>query len=130
MASWEELQFFLQHGSATRRLREDAKLEHLHRVSTRTRRWDELVILAFDHRIQMVEIADRYGASHERISRFKALVAEGARQAAGSRPGVGVIVDGRFGEDVFPAMTGKGWWVARPVELPGSRPLQFEAVRI
>jgi 5-dehydro-2-deoxygluconokinase len=24
-------------------------------------------------------------------------------------------------------MTGKGWWVARPVELPGSRPLQFEA---
>ncbi len=37
MASWEELQFFLVHGSATRRLREDAQLEHLHRASTRTR---------------------------------------------------------------------------------------------
>lgn len=127
MASWEEVQYFLQHGSSTRRLREDVKLEHLHRVSTRTRRWDELVILAFDHRMQMEEIADRYGADHERISRFKALVAEGARQAAGTRAGVGIIVDGRFGEDVFPAMTGKGWWIARPVELPGSRPLQFEA---
>ena len=127
MASWEELQFFLLHGSSTRRLREDAPLEHLHRVSTRTRRWEELVILAFDHRMQLEELADRHGASHARIHAFKQLIAQGARQGAGQRSGVGIIVDGRFGEDVFPSMTGKGWWVARPVELPGSRPLQFEA---
>jgi 5-dehydro-2-deoxygluconokinase len=127
MASWEELQFFLLHGSSTRRLREDTQLEHLHRVSTRTRRWEELVILAFDHRMQLEELADRHGASHARIHTFKQLIAQGARQGAGKRSGVGIIVDGRFGEDVFPPMTGKGWWVARPVELPGSRPLQFEA---
>lgn len=127
MASWEELQFFLLHGSATRRLREDRQLEHLHRVSTRTRRWAELVILAFDHRVQLEEIAAKHGLGNERINLFKALIAEGARRGAGRRPGVGIIVDGRFGEDVFPAMTGKGWWVARPVELPGSRPLRFEA---
>jgi 5-dehydro-2-deoxygluconokinase len=127
MASWEELQFFLDHGSNTRRLREDVQLEHLHRVSTRTRRWEELVILAFDHRIQLEEIADRHGANHGRINAFKLLIAEGARQGAGKRSGVGIIVDGRFGEDVFPPMTGTGWWVARPVELPSSRPLQFEA---
>ncbi len=127
MASWEELQFFLLHGSATRRLREDVQLEHLHRVSTRTRRWAELVILAFDHRVQLEELAARHGVGHERINRFKSLIAEGARRGAGRRPGVGIIVDGRFGEDVFPGMTGKGWWIARPVELPGSRPLRFEA---
>ncbi len=127
MASWEELQFFLLHGSATRRLREDAQLEHLHRVSTRTRRWAELVILAFDHRVQLEELAARHGVDHERINRFKSLIAEGARRGAGRRQGVGIIVDGRFGEDVFPEMTGKGWWIARPVELPGSRPLRFEA---
>lgn len=127
MASWEELQFFLVHGSATRRLREDAQLEHLHRASTRTRRWEELVILAFDHRMQLEELAARHGAGNERIPPFKALIAEGARRGAAQRAGVGVIVDGRFGEDVFPSVTGKGWWVARPVELPGSRPLQFEA---
>lgn len=127
MASWEELQFFLLHGSNTRRLREDVRLEHLHRVSNRTRRWDELVILAFDHRTQLQELADRHGASHARINAFKLLVAEGARQGAGQRAGVGIIVDGRFGDDVFAPMTGTGWWVARPVELPGSRPLQFEA---
>lgn len=128
MASWEELQFFLDHGSNTRRLREDLQLEHLHRVSTRTRRWDnDLVILAFDHRMQLEELADRHGANHARIPALKLLIAEGARQGAGKRAGVGIIVDGRFGEDVFPPMTGTGWWVARPVELPGSRPLQFEA---
>jgi 5-dehydro-2-deoxygluconokinase len=127
MASWEELQFFLVHGSATRRLREDAQLEHLHRASTRTRRWEELVILAFDHRMQLEELAARHGAGNDRIPPFKALIAEGARRAAAQRAGVGVIVDGRFGEDVFPSVTGRGWWVARPVELPGSRPLQFEA---
>jgi len=127
MASWEELQFFLLHGSATRRLREDAQLEHLHRVSTRTRRWAELVILAFDHRAHLEELAVRHGVGKERINLFKSLIADGARRGAGRRPGVGIIVDGRFGEDVFPAMTGKGWWIARPVELPGSRPLRFEA---
>jgi len=127
MASWEELQFFLAHGSATRRLREDAQLEHLHRASTRMRRWEELVILAFDHRMQLEELAARHGAGSERIPLFKSLIAEGARRGAAQRAGVGVIVDGRFGEEVLPTVTGKGWWVARPVELPGSRPLQFEA---
>lgn len=127
MASWTELQHFLAQGSATRRLREDPVLEHLHRVTTRTRRWDELVILAFDHRVQLEELAARHGAGRERIAAFKQLVAVGARRGAGQRAGVGVILDGRFGEDVLPTVTGKNWWVARPVELPGSRPLEFEA---
>ena len=127
MASWTELQYFLEHGSTTRRLREDSLLEHLHRVTTRTRRWDELVILAFDHRAQLEELAARHGAGTGRIAAFKQLVAAGARRGAGQRAGVGVILDGRFGEDVLPTVTGKSWWVARPVELPGSRPLEFEA---
>ena len=131
MASWEELQFFLAHGSTTRRLREDAVLEHLHRVSTRTRRWEELAILAFDHRAQLEEIAAQHGKGAKEIASFKLLVAEGARRGAehcraGGLNG-GIIVDDRYGEEVFPPMTGTGWWVARPVELPGSRPLAFEA---
>lgn len=127
MASWEELQHFIANGSPTRRLREDAGLEHLHRVTTRTREWDELVVLAFDHRVQLEEVAARHGQGADRIRRFKELVAQGAKQGAAGRAGAGVILDGRFGEDVLPGLTGKGWWVARPVELPGSRPLAFEA---
>lgn len=127
MPSWDELQHFVRHGSPTRRLREDAELEHIHRVTNRRAQWPELVVLAFDHRAQFEEIAANSGRDDAAISRFKLLVAEGARAAAADRAGAGVILDGRFGEDVLPAVTGKGWWVARPVELPGSRPLRFEA---
>lgn len=127
MPSWIELQHFLAHGSPTRRLREDAELEHIHRATTRARRWDDLVILAFDHRMQLEELAARHGRGEGSIRVFKELVASGARLGAEQRPGVGVILDSRFGEDVLPSLTGKGWWVARPVELPGSRPLAFES---
>jgi 5-dehydro-2-deoxygluconokinase len=127
MPSRKELDYFLRYGSPTQHLRQDAKLERLHRATTRRRAWEDLVILAFDHRMHFEEMAKKYGTGHERINHFKSLLAEGARQGAGQRSGAGIIVDGRFGEDVLPQMTGKGWWVARPVELPGSRPLQFEA---
>ncbi len=127
MASWDELQYFLSHPITNPRLREDAELEHLHRVTTRRRDWTELVVLAFDHRSQLEELAARSGRGEADVRAFKRLIAEGARRAAGARPGTGVILDGRFGEEVLPSVTGKGWWVARPVELPGSRPLAFEA---
>jgi 5-dehydro-2-deoxygluconokinase len=125
--SWEELEQFLAHGSRTTRLREDAGLERLHRVTTRTRRWPSLAVLAFDHRAQLEAIADEHGAPRERIRDFKRLVAEGAVRGAGDTAGAGVILDDRYGDDVLPALTGRGLWIARPVEVPGSRPLAFEA---
>jgi 5-dehydro-2-deoxygluconokinase len=125
--SWEELAHFLAHGSATPRLRADAALERLHRATTRTRRWPSLAVLAFDHRAQLEALADEHGAPRERICDFKRLVAEGAARGAGDTPGAGVILDDRYGEDVLPALTGRGLWIARPVESPGSRPLAFEA---
>ena len=139
MASWTELTHFLGHGSAHRRLREDNLLEHLHRASTRHGHWPALAVLAFDHRAQFEETASRHQAPLARIGEFKLLVARAAEhgylaartQHRSLRPGrafpqAGVIVDGRFGEDVLPPLTGIGWWVARPVELPGSRPLEFD----
>jgi len=139
MPSWIELSHFLAHGSRHHRLREDAKLEQLHRASTRHRDWPSLAVLAFDHRAQFEEIAAKHQVPRERIPQFKSLVARAAAQGhAAARalhpqrhpgmsfPNAGVIVDGRFGEDILPPLTGIGWWVARPVELPGSRPLDFE----
>jgi len=127
MASWEELQHFISHGSKHHRLREDAALEHLHRVTTRTRRVDALAVLAFDHRVQLEDLAGDSADAPRRIARFKQLVAQAAQLGAEGIDCAGIIVDDRYGEDVLPAMTGGAWWVARPVELPGSRPLQFEA---
>ncbi|MDR2112921.1 MAG: 5-dehydro-2-deoxygluconokinase [Candidatus Accumulibacter sp.] len=127
MPSWEELQFFLAHGSPARRLREDARLEHLHRVSTRARQWPDLAVLAFDHRAQLEDAARRHASGHDRINLFKRLIAEGARIGAGHRPNTGIIVDSQFGDDVLSSMTGQGRWIARPVEAARSRPLRFDA---
>jgi 5-dehydro-2-deoxygluconokinase len=125
--SWDELAHFVARGSPTRRLREDPELEHLHRVTTRPRRWPALAVLACDHRAQLEAIADEHGAPRARIADFKALVARGARRGAGARAGAGMILDGRYAERVLPTFAGSGWWIARPVEAPGSRPLAFEA---
>jgi 5-dehydro-2-deoxygluconokinase len=130
MASWTELQHFLAVGARTRQLREDVELEHLHRVTNRTRSWKDLCVLAFDHRVQLDELSAQHGADCGRVKVFKGLVAQAARRVAraeaDSSLDAGMILDARFGFDILPALTGKGWWVARPVELPGSRPLQFE----
>jgi len=128
MPSFEELQYFIDKGSKTKRVREDADIEHLHRVTTRTRRWKELVVLAYDHRVQLEQLAGGNGPEQrERIEKFKRLVAEGGRRAAGNTAtGIGMILDDRYGENTLPTITGQGWWIARPVELPGSRPLVFE----
>jgi myo-inositol catabolism protein IolC len=84
-------------------------------------------VLAFDHRAQLEALADEHGAPRARIRDLKRLIAEGALRGAGDTPGAGVILDDRYGEDVLPALTGRGLWIARPVEAPGSRPLAFEA---
>ena len=136
MPSWSELQHFLRHGSTCRAVRHDAALEHLHRATTRLAAWPELAVLAFDHRVQFEELAAGREDAALQIGRFKALLARGAERGAvmaaeaeggGSAPSFGVIVDDRYGADTLPALTGGRWWVARPVELPGSRPLRFEA---
>ena len=36
------------------------------------------------------------------------------------------LADGTFAQDVLNDITGKDHWIARPVELPSSRPLRFE----
>jgi 5-dehydro-2-deoxygluconokinase len=135
LPTWREIEHTLRCGTAARS-HDGEWVEHLHHASTRTRAWPELVVLAFDHRAQFERLATQHGAAHERIARFKKLVARAARRGhrsarraapgAGNFPLPGVIVDGRHGQRVLPALNGTGWWIARPIELPGSRPLAFD----
>ncbi|MDR6496458.1 myo-inositol catabolism protein IolC [Paraburkholderia terricola] len=37
-----------------------------------------------------------------------------------------MLIDDRYGQDALNAATGRGWWIGRPVELPGSNRLEFE----
>lgn len=126
MASWEEMQEFLARAGTIRRPREDGRLAHLHRVTTRQRHWPEVCAIAFDHRRQFEELADRHGKPHSDIVRFKALIGEAAMRADTGGAAGGVICDGRYGEEALFRLTGTGRWIARPVERPGATPLEFE----
>jgi 5-dehydro-2-deoxygluconokinase len=121
--------------SASRRPKVDADVElaQLHRVTAPRPAWDELNVMAFDHRSQFLELARQAGASEARIPALKMLLLQAAalveqqRQLSGR---IGVLIDGGpYGELALHAATGRGWWVGRPVELPGSRPLRFDGTR-
>ena len=89
--------------------------------------WPEICALAFDHRSQLEDIADSNNVDRSRIAEFKNLVGKAALLAAEGATSTGVIIDDRYGADALARITGTGIWIARPVEEPGSRPLEFEA---
>ena len=123
----------LQHwfgGSRNPKVDADAQLAQLHRVTAPRPRWDELQVLAFDHRSQFFDLTRQCGAPEQRIATLKKLLLRSVERVELSRQlqgRVGVLIDGgNYGADVLAAATGRGWWVGRPVELPGSRPLRFD----
>lgn len=136
MPTQAELQHFLQmttqRDGSQLRPDLDAQLAHLHRVSVPRTKRDALYVFAFDHRPQFFELAREAGTAEERIARLKQLFVEAVAQtesARGLAGRIGVLVDGRYGVDALNAATGRGWWIGRPVELPGSSPLVFEPGR-
>jgi 5-dehydro-2-deoxygluconokinase len=108
----------------------DTRLAHLHRTTAARPQWPELQILAFDHRSQFYDMARRCGAAEARIPLLKKLLLQAAGQVIQAQQlqgRAGVLIDGgAYGADALAAATGRGWWVGRPVELPGSRPLRFD----
>ena len=121
-----ELQHFLDHGPATPTVRRDVRLEHIHWATNRTKSWPDLRVFAFDHRAQLEEIAARCGCEQERIAVFKSLCLKAALRVADGRDGYGVLCDGGLGRDALFAAAGTGLWIGRPVEKPGTRPLEVE----
>ena len=121
--SWEELQFFLQRGVRIPALRKDTELEQIHWSTNRRKTYREVKAFAFDHRLQMEELA---GATPDRIAAFKALCLEATLLVAQGRDGFGLLCDSRLGRSALYAAAGQGLWIGRPVELPGSRPLVLE----
>ncbi|QEM83483.1 bifunctional 5-dehydro-2-deoxygluconokinase/5-dehydro-2-deoxyphosphogluconate aldolase [Halomonas binhaiensis] len=131
--SAEELDDYLARAESIPRPDLDVRLNHLHRVTTQRSNveWNDLCILAFDHRKQLFDIAREAGASPEQIRPLKRLLVrateEGARQIGDSQ--VGVLIDDTYGQAALNDVTGRGWWIGRPVELPSSRPIELEGGR-
>ncbi|NZA26886.1 5-dehydro-2-deoxygluconokinase [Luteimonas sp. SJ-92] len=126
MPTWVELQAFLRGGDRPFRLREDAALEQLHWATTRSGRYDELMVLAVDHRSQFEELCRQTGADPARLPAFKALALRAVDRVAGGDPRFGVLLDGRYGMRALEAAADHPYWIGRPIELPGSCPLAFE----
>lgn len=129
-----ELAYFFEldaAGGATR-LDQDERLQRLHRVTTDRSHRRDLHVFAFDHRSQILELARQAGADPERIPALKALFVRAVRETQqkkadeGRQINVGILADQRFGQNALNAATGRGWWIGRPVELPGSLPVRFE----
>lgn len=129
----EELEHYMRHAPQIPRPDLDNELNYLHRVTTRQpASWPEIHALAFDHRRQLVEMAQQAGAELQRIATLKRLMVraiERSADAVGADGTVGAIIDDTFGQDALNDVTGRGWWIARPAELSGSRPLELEGGR-
>ncbi|MBV6754293.1 5-dehydro-2-deoxygluconokinase [Pseudomonas chlororaphis] len=114
---------------------QDMTLQRLHQVSVPRKAWRQLFIFAFDHRGQLVELAHKGGRDLNSIGELKLLFIKAVERVEadlrqqGIEADVGLLADQRFGQDSLNAATGRGWWVARPVEVQGSRPLAFEQGR-
>ena len=113
-----------QQGEA--RLRKDEAINHVHWATTRRREIPQLMALAIDHRSQLEDLAGRRCQTLlARIPAFKVLAVKAAERIADGRPGFGMLIDDKYGRDALFAVN-KNFWIGKPIELPGSRPLQFE----
>nr|WP_210339417.1 5-dehydro-2-deoxygluconokinase [Ensifer sp. ENS08] len=125
--TWTELQFFLEKGSKERALRKDEAINHVHWATTRRRDIPLLMALAIDHRSQLEDMAAGDQALLDRIPAFKVLAVKAAAQVAAGRSGFGMLIDDKYGRDaLYAAGAHRDFWIGKPIELPGSRPLQFE----
>ncbi|MBF9233336.1 bifunctional 5-dehydro-2-deoxygluconokinase/5-dehydro-2-deoxyphosphogluconate aldolase [Microvirga alba] len=124
--TFPELQHFLKVGSRHKALRFDQDINHIHWATTRRPGPDTLMALAIDHRMQMEAMAKDVGASIDRIPAFKVLAVEAAARVADGRPGFGMLLDGTYGREALFRAADHPFWIGRPVEFPGSRPLDFE----
>lgn len=124
--SWEELQYFLRSGIRDKALRKDQALEQVHWSTNRNGDWPHIRVFAFDHRIQLEEMAHEAGASDEKIGQFKELCLNAALEVSDGQNGYGILCDSRLGRDALYRAAGTGLWIGRPTEWPGSRPLELE----
>jgi 5-dehydro-2-deoxygluconokinase len=127
-----ELDYFLANAAAIPRPDQDATLTRLHRVTAPRTPHPEVLAFAFDHRNQFFELAQWVGADEARLPKLKCLFVDAVaetEQALGLAGRIGVLIDDRYGQDALNAATGRGWWIGRPVELPGSNPVEFDRGR-
>jgi len=130
MPTWDELTNYIERSAEVKRPDQDVGLNYLHRVTTPKPQWDSLCILAFDHRKQFFDMAMQCGADEQRIPELKKMLLQAmnivTKEMQLPSYSRGILADDTYGQDVLNDITGQQNWIARPVEKPSSRPLEFD----
>ena len=124
-----ELDYFIANADRIPQPDKNVELTRLHRVTAPRTPRPELFVFAFDHRDPFFDLVRATGADERRLPALKRLFVEAVAQtedARGLGGRVGLLCDDRYGQDALNAATGRGWWIARPVDWPGSNPVVFE----
>ncbi len=112
-----------------RRPDRDSTLAHLHRVTVPRPRWEGSTFLPLIIATNFQNWRTGWGRSAAGFRCLRNCLSRpwpwwsGKADYAGN---LGILADETYGQDALNAATGRGWWIGRPVELPGSNPLQFE----
>jgi len=128
--SENELFYYLENSHNIPNPSQDKVLNHLHRISSRSGSRSEIFGFAFDHRKQLYDLAIECREDPDQIAKLKKLflssIESTIKQINISERNVGVLIDDTYGEEALHSIAEKPWWIARPVELPSSRPLEFD----
>ena len=125
MPSTQELLQFMSDQHRPFRLREHAPLENLHWSTTKRAEIPELIVLAVDHRSQLIELADELRVPHSNIEGFKSLALQALHGIANGDPSFGILLDDQFGREGLERASDLPYWIGRPIEQPGSCPVAF-----
>jgi 5-dehydro-2-deoxygluconokinase len=125
MPTAAELAEFLSRGEHPRRPGDDMRLRQLHRRGSDPKTVGDVRVLAIDHRWQMEALVAETGADPSRIPALKALLFQAFERATQQRDGLGVLIDDLYGRPLLERATGRGYWLARALDVPLSRPTEF-----
>ncbi len=126
MPTWQELQLLLSIRGERPGESFIRHLDHVHWASTRRPDYPELMVLAIDHRSQFEDPGNFAAPDAKRIAKFKTLGFRALDAFARKDRRFGVLLDARYGFDALSEAADLPYWVGRPIEVPKSRPLEFE----
>jgi len=103
-----ELDDFLERRRSNPGLRPDSRLDLLHRLTSRKQDSREVYALAFDHRVQLEEMAKEQGVNTSQIVKLKEIIGQALRLAhdrSDMDGRIGLIADSRYGARVLAKFT-------------------------
>jgi 5-dehydro-2-deoxygluconokinase len=124
MPTRTEVEYFQLNAARLRQASKDRELARLHRGGTRRDMPSQTLVLAFDHRWQLEEIAARNNAV-DRLENLKKLIYQAFLKVASGRIDAGILVDDVYGKSILEAASGSSTWIGRALDIPRSHPLML-----